>query len=73
MDGKSRASFDIVFFKINQTWDNGVGYDFTSPDLLTGSSAYTPSNWVEAQTGVRWVNGTWCFSDVPDTNSYTTF
>jgi hypothetical protein len=34
-------SFDIVLFKINQTWDNGVGYDFTSPDLLTGSSAGT--------------------------------
>jgi hypothetical protein len=48
--------------------DNGVGYDFTSPDLLTGSSDGSTHHLTnEAQTGVRWVNGTGVYSDVPDT------
>jgi hypothetical protein len=35
--------------------------------LLVVQHGSTPSNWVEAQTGVRWVNGTGVYSDVPDT------
>ena len=57
MGSKARASsFDLITFKINQFWDNGVGYDYDVCDNLLGDCAFSnkPSNWVEAQTGVRW-------------------
>jgi hypothetical protein len=32
MASKDRASsFDLIAFKINQEWDNGVGYDYELP------------------------------------------
>jgi len=68
MGGKDRASsFDLITFKINQPWDNGVGYDYEIPILMFGEGAFSngASNWVEAQTGVAWVNGTGVYSGNP--------
>jgi hypothetical protein len=68
MGSKARASsFDLITFKINQFWDNGVGYDYDICDNLDGDCAYSnkPSNWVEAQTGVVWANGNGIYSGSP--------
>jgi hypothetical protein len=68
MGSKDRAnSFDLIAFEINQPWDNGVGYDYEVPIVLQGETAYSTgaSNWVEAQTGVAWANGTGVYSGSP--------
>jgi hypothetical protein len=75
MGGKDRASsFDLILFKINQNWDNGVGYDYEVPSLMIGDGAYSngASNWVEAQTGVAWQNGTGVYSGNPSGITVTT-
>lgn len=68
MGGKDRTtSFDLILFKINQDWDNGVGYDYDIPILIFGESAYSngASNWVESQTGIAWANGGGVYSGSP--------
>lgn len=68
MADKDRASsFDLIVFKVNQDWDNGVGYDYEVPTTLIGDTAYStgPSNWVEAKTGVFWDNGPGVYSGDP--------
>jgi hypothetical protein len=68
MGSKARASsFDLITFKINQFWDNGVGYDYDICDNLAGDCAFSikPSNWVDAQTGVNWANGNGVYSGSP--------
>jgi hypothetical protein len=76
MGSKERASsFDLVSFKINQEWDNGVGYDYTICDeLITGDCAYSngPSNWIEAQTGIFWSGGSGVYSGSPTGITITT-
>lgn len=68
MGSKDRAnSFDLIAFEINQPWDNGVGYDYEVPIVLQGETAYSTgaSNWIEAQTGIFWSNGTGVYSGSP--------
>ena len=75
MAGKDRTtSFDLVLFKINQEWDNGVGYDYEVPIVTIGESAYYtgPSNWVEARTGIFWANGSGVYSGSPSGITVTT-
>jgi hypothetical protein len=66
-DKQRTTSFDLIAFKINQEWDNGVGYDYSVPVLMAGSAAYSngASNWVEAETGVVWSNGSGIYSGSP--------
>jgi hypothetical protein len=75
MGGKDRASsFDLILFKVNQNWDNGVGYDYEIPIVVIGETAFSngASNWVEAQTGVAWANGTGVYSGSPSGITVTT-
>lgn len=68
MGSKDRASsFDLILFKINQDWDNGVGYDYSLCNIVVGECAFSicPSNWVNAQTGVEWSGGTGVYSGSP--------
>ncbi len=68
MGGKQRtSSFDLIAFKINQDWDNGVGYDYTICGILNGCCAFSngASNWVEAKTGFIWSDGTGVYSGSP--------
>lgn len=68
MGGKDRASsFDLITFKVSQDWDNGVGYDYDIPFIVAGDTAFSneASNWIEAQTGVEWINGTGVYSGSP--------
>jgi hypothetical protein len=68
MGSKDRtSSFDLILFKINQEWDNGVGYDYEVPILVNGDYLYStrPSNWVNAKTGVAWENGNGVYSGSP--------
>jgi hypothetical protein len=62
---KDRAcSFDLIFFKINQYWDEGVGYDYLSCNLLKGDCAIStqPSTWINPQTGISWSGGSGVYS-----------
>lgn len=68
MGGKNRtSSFDLIAFEINQPWDNGVGYDYEVPIVLQGETAFSngASNWVEAQTGIVWANGSGVYAGSP--------
>ena len=75
MASKARASsFDLILFKVNQDWDNGVGYDYEVPILVNGDYYFSngASNWVEAQTGIPWNNGTGVYSGSPSGITVTT-
>lgn len=68
MGSKDRtSSFDLIAFKINQNWDNGVGYEYAIPIVTYGDVAFSnvASNWVNSQTGVEWANGTGVYSGSP--------
>ena len=61
-DGKDRP--------LDQTWDEGVGYDYDACSTFIGGNSSTsicPSNWVEAQTNISWSggNGTYTGSTTP--------
>jgi hypothetical protein len=65
---KERAcSFDLIVFKVGQDWDEGVGYDYLSCNLLTGDCAIStkPSTWVNPQTGIVWTGGSGVYSGSP--------
>jgi len=70
-DGKDRASsFNLILFPLEQVWDEGNGYDYsTSNVFLVGEAAISinPSNWVQAQTNISWSggNGTFTGSTTP--------
>jgi hypothetical protein len=75
MEAKDRASsFDLILFKINQDWDNGVGYDYEVPILVNGDFLYStgPSNWVSPRTGDNWSGGTGVYSGSPSGITITT-
>jgi hypothetical protein len=75
MAAKDRAtSFDLILFKINQDWDNGVGYDYEVPILTSGDYLYStgPSNWVNPKTGFNWSGGTGVYSGSPSSITVTT-
>jgi hypothetical protein len=65
MSGKKRSSsFDLIVFKVNQVWDNGVGYDADYVPHTFGVSAISTraSNWYNPQTNITWANGAGIFS-----------
>jgi len=75
MESKNRASsFDLILFKINQDWDNGVGYDYEVPILAYGDYLYStgPSNWVNPRIGITWSGGTGVYSGSPSGITVTT-
>jgi hypothetical protein len=75
MEAKDRASsFDLILFKINQGWDNGVGYDYEVPIIVSGDYFYSsdPSNWTAARIGESWANGTGVYSGSPSGITVTT-
>lgn len=45
------SSFDLDFFKINEDWDEGGGYDFAYDD--SGLLEQAP-NWYSGRTGILW-------------------
>jgi hypothetical protein len=74
MGSKERtASFDLILFRIDQPWDNGVGYDYEIPILTYGDAAYYvgASNWTSAQTGIYWNNGSGVYSGSPSAITIT--
>lgn len=58
------TSFDLNLFKINQFWDEGIGYDYGSCDFIGGVAANTScaSNWIYSQTNVNWSGGSGVYS-----------
>ena len=52
--GKERAtSFDVILFKVNKHWDEGVGFDNVSDFWETGKGAVS-------EDGATWYNATTC-------------
>lgn len=57
--GKERAtSFDLILFQIDESWDEGVGFDFEDGgnEISTGNKAFVerPSNWYSRTTNQLW-------------------
>lgn len=64
------TSFDLIVFKINQSWDEGVGYDYQNrSNLIIGDTGIStqPSNWIYSQTGIYWSDGGGVYSGNPST------
>lgn len=62
------SSFDLIVFKVNQNWDEGVGYDYqNSANMILGNSTVStkPSNWIYSQTGIYWNDGPGTYSGNP--------
>ena len=62
-NGKGRdrtTSFDIIVFKINEFWDEGVGFDYENSvyDFTTGNNTFDerPSNWFNRTTLNQWTS-----------------
>ncbi len=75
MGSKARTtSFDLIVFKINQPWDNGVGYDYTPAVFINTNDAFSngASNWISPQTGLSWSGGTGVYSGSPSGITVTT-
>jgi len=74
MGSKQRtSSFNLILFRIDEEWDNGVGYDYEIPLLGYGDPAYYigPSNWVRRKTGIDWTNGSGVYSGSPSAITIT--
>jgi hypothetical protein len=74
--GLERASgFDMFLFPVNQTWDEGVGYDFAGQCFFTSLDgeviSQVPSNWVESNVGTAWTNGGGVFTNWSAVTSYS--
>jgi hypothetical protein len=59
--GRDRAtSFDLILFKIDESWDEGVGFDYEDGgfDYTTGNKTYDqrPSNWYNRTTSNTWTD-----------------
>lgn len=69
-DGKDRTtSFDLHVFEVNQSWDEGIGYDFEGQRYFSSDAtdasviSENPSNWIESNTLTQWANGGGVFSE----------
>ncbi len=59
--GRDRtSSFDLILFKINEFWDEGVGFDYEDQvfDFADGNNVFdeSPSNWFNRTTLNSWAN-----------------
>lgn len=57
--GRQRATaFELILFKIPETWDSGVGFDYEYIAAAPGDKTYDerPSNWFERTTLLPWTN-----------------
>lgn len=55
--GKQRTtSFDLILFRIPESWDEGVGFDYENVDFIAGDKTYDirPSNWYSRTTQDEW-------------------
>lgn len=75
--GRDRTnSFDLILFKINEFWDEGIGFDYSDQeyDFTAGNKTYDvrPSNWYNRTTLNAWTtNG--IYSNNPNIISGITF
>jgi hypothetical protein len=62
-NGRERTnSFDLILFKVNEYWDEGIGFDYSDEgyDFTAGNKTYDvrPSNWYNRTTLDTWaING----------------
>jgi hypothetical protein len=59
-DVKRATAFDLILFKVPETWDEGNGYDYVENRPLNcdlGDQVFCegPSNWFERTTNVDWL------------------
>ena len=65
LDGKQRtSSFDLILFKLSQSWDEGTGYDYQRVMSTESDNnitfVQTASNWYYANTNTPWTGTTSC-------------
>jgi len=49
------TSFKLIVFRIDEEWDEGVGYDILfNKDFLNNPSSKSPSNWFKKKTNENW-------------------
>jgi hypothetical protein len=50
------SSFDLILFKINEEWDEGVGFDYEKQNNLIDDSSFktVASNWYNRKTLNKW-------------------
>ena len=51
------ASFVLIFFKLQNEFDSGNGYDFKKGFSTQESIAYNGATWENAKTGIKWTGG----------------
>jgi hypothetical protein len=57
------SSFDLITFKINQNWDNGVGYDYSICDSNNADCAYLIAHQIGLNLVLEaWLNGSGVYS-----------
>lgn len=73
-DKQRTTSFDLILFKINQSWDEGVGYDYASCSYVGGVESVdnSPSNWSEPRRGFLWSGGSGVYSGSSSAITVTT-
>ena len=65
LDKQRAFSVDVILFRIEQEWDEGVGYDFTTTGYLIGEDPLvkiSPSNWIDARLTEEWNGGNGVYS-----------
>jgi hypothetical protein len=68
--GRDRtSSFDLIIFKVNEFWDEGVGFDYEDGvfDFTSGNNTFDEraSNWFNRTTLNQWTNNG-VYSDSPE-------
>jgi len=72
-DVRRATSFQLDLFEINESWDEGNGYDYVesnnlSCDVTNDTYCESPANWFERKTNIHWTHyGT--YSGDPTTQS----
>lgn len=58
------SSFDLELVRMPETWDSGLGNDFTKDGFMTKNASYSEngSNWYVSRNEYPWVNGDGVFS-----------
>jgi len=56
---KRAVSFDLILFKVPESWDEGNGYDYVEAkslcDVANKVFCESPANWLDRQTGQSWL------------------
>lgn len=60
------SSFDLHLVRMPESWDSGIGNDFTKDGFITNNSLMSKngSNWFNSASQLKWVNGSGVFTGI---------